>query len=259
MHANGEAAALFERALELWSRVPDAEALAGCDHVELLRRAAQAHDLAGDPNRMRTLLREALDEVDRDAEPRARRGRCSSGWAGRAGTSARATRRSRPTTRRSRSCRRASRPRSGRACSPRRAGRGCSRGSPARRTGAAQAIEAARAAGARAVEQHALNTLGVVPGRRAATSRAARRRCGGRSRWRARTGSSTTSTAAGRTSPTRSTSSAARPRRATSRSRASRSCAASGHCRWLTLTLIEIQFHLGEWDGAAETARRRTT
>ncbi|HEV2812685.1 MAG TPA: AAA family ATPase, partial [Solirubrobacteraceae bacterium] len=70
VHANGEAAALLERALELWSRVPDPEALAGCDHVELLRRAALAHHGADDANRMRVLLREALDELDHEAEPR---------------------------------------------------------------------------------------------------------------------------------------------------------------------------------------------
>jgi DNA-binding CsgD family transcriptional regulator len=69
VHAYGEAAAMLERALQLWPHLPDAAALAGFDHVELLQRASRAHDLAGDPNRMRALLREALDEIDRDAEP----------------------------------------------------------------------------------------------------------------------------------------------------------------------------------------------
>ncbi len=40
VHAHGEAAALSERALELWERVPNAEEVAGIDHIELLRRAA---------------------------------------------------------------------------------------------------------------------------------------------------------------------------------------------------------------------------
>ena len=39
VHAPAEAAALLERALGLWSRVPDAEAVAGLDHADLLRRA----------------------------------------------------------------------------------------------------------------------------------------------------------------------------------------------------------------------------
>jgi predicted ATPase len=69
VHANGEAAAMLERALELWSAVDEPEALAGSDHVDLLRRAAEAHLGAGDHQRMRTLLRQALHEIDRDAEP----------------------------------------------------------------------------------------------------------------------------------------------------------------------------------------------
>jgi DNA-binding CsgD family transcriptional regulator/tetratricopeptide (TPR) repeat protein len=70
VHANGEAAALLERALELWERVAEPEQLAGCDHVDLLRRAAQAHGRSADHPRMRTLLRHALEEIDREAEPR---------------------------------------------------------------------------------------------------------------------------------------------------------------------------------------------
>ncbi len=38
--AYGEAAQLAERALELWPRVTDPEALVGCDHVDLLYRAS---------------------------------------------------------------------------------------------------------------------------------------------------------------------------------------------------------------------------
>ena len=40
VHASGEAAALYSRALQLWDRVANAEELAGLDHVALLRAAA---------------------------------------------------------------------------------------------------------------------------------------------------------------------------------------------------------------------------
>jgi DNA-binding CsgD family transcriptional regulator/tetratricopeptide (TPR) repeat protein len=69
-YANGEAAAMLERALELWGRVDDPAALAGGDRIAVLRRAAQAHAMAGDHARMRSLLERALAEVDRVAEPR---------------------------------------------------------------------------------------------------------------------------------------------------------------------------------------------
>jgi len=67
VHASGEAGHLFERALELWERVPDAEDLLGIDHVELLRRAAIARE--DEPVRSAELARRALAEVDRDCEP----------------------------------------------------------------------------------------------------------------------------------------------------------------------------------------------
>src|SRR3954451_8452981 len=70
VHAFGEAAALFERALELWDRVPDAEEVAGMDHVALLLRAGDAFIAAGDRSRPIPLLRSALEMVDEDAEPR---------------------------------------------------------------------------------------------------------------------------------------------------------------------------------------------
>jgi len=69
VHANGEAAALLERALELWDRVADPEPLAGGDHVDLLTRAAIHHGLSSNHPRMRTLLRKALAELDVQAEP----------------------------------------------------------------------------------------------------------------------------------------------------------------------------------------------
>jgi DNA-binding CsgD family transcriptional regulator/tetratricopeptide (TPR) repeat protein len=68
--APGEAAALLERALELWSRVPDPEAIAGLGHVDLLSRAADAHNLGGRRDRAAAMLRAALQEVDAAAEPR---------------------------------------------------------------------------------------------------------------------------------------------------------------------------------------------
>jgi tetratricopeptide (TPR) repeat protein len=68
--APGEAAALLERALDLWTRVPDPESLAGVDHVDLLWRAAEMHNLGGHRGRSEALLRRALQEVDTAAEPR---------------------------------------------------------------------------------------------------------------------------------------------------------------------------------------------
>ncbi|WP_445149366.1 helix-turn-helix transcriptional regulator [Baekduia sp. Peel2402] len=67
VHADAEAAAFYERALELWDRVEDPAALAGCDHVDLLARAAAAHQF--DHGRSIVLIKRALHEVDQDAEP----------------------------------------------------------------------------------------------------------------------------------------------------------------------------------------------
>jgi len=70
VHAFGEAAALFERALELWDRVPDAAEVAGLDQVALLHRAGDAFIASGDRKRPTGLLRAALEMVDEEAEPR---------------------------------------------------------------------------------------------------------------------------------------------------------------------------------------------
>ena len=70
VHAYGEVAALAERALELWPRVPDAEQLLPLDHVDLLRLAAGGHAIAGDHDRAEVVMRAALAEVDRSADPR---------------------------------------------------------------------------------------------------------------------------------------------------------------------------------------------
>jgi len=70
VHAFGEAALLFERALELWDRVPEAEAVAGVDQIALLHRAGDAFIASGDRSRPTPLLRSALEMVDEAAEPR---------------------------------------------------------------------------------------------------------------------------------------------------------------------------------------------
>jgi predicted ATPase/DNA-binding CsgD family transcriptional regulator len=69
VHAHGEAAALLDRALELWAHVDGAEQLAGADHPGLLARAAHAHYLSGDEARAASLLERQLGELDPDREP----------------------------------------------------------------------------------------------------------------------------------------------------------------------------------------------
>ena len=58
-----------ERALESWATVDDPEALAGIDRVELLGRAAEAAWLAGDARRGVALRREAVATLGPDADP----------------------------------------------------------------------------------------------------------------------------------------------------------------------------------------------
>jgi ATP/maltotriose-dependent transcriptional regulator MalT len=70
VHAYGEAAGLLDRALELWERVPDPEALAGVDHVALLARAADAAAALGDPGRQLALLQAAFAGLGPKPEPR---------------------------------------------------------------------------------------------------------------------------------------------------------------------------------------------
>ena len=69
VYAHGEAKALLERALELWDRVPDAEARAGEDHVSLLWRAGQAASALGHPSRQLALYETALEELDPATDP----------------------------------------------------------------------------------------------------------------------------------------------------------------------------------------------
>jgi DNA-binding CsgD family transcriptional regulator/tetratricopeptide (TPR) repeat protein len=66
--AYGEAADLAERALELWPRVPDAEELIGMDRVELLSLAAEAQVQGGDHARSEVLYEAALAELDPDSD-----------------------------------------------------------------------------------------------------------------------------------------------------------------------------------------------
>jgi DNA-binding CsgD family transcriptional regulator len=70
VHAYGEVLALLERALELWASVPDPEALAGADRVDVLTRAADAASAVGDPERQLGLLEEAFAALGPEPDPR---------------------------------------------------------------------------------------------------------------------------------------------------------------------------------------------
>jgi ATP/maltotriose-dependent transcriptional regulator MalT len=65
-----EAARHYERALELWDRVPDAEERTDLDHLGLLELTLQATIDAGDETRALIHAADALAEVDRGSEPR---------------------------------------------------------------------------------------------------------------------------------------------------------------------------------------------
>jgi ATP/maltotriose-dependent transcriptional regulator MalT len=69
VHAHGEAAALSERALELWDRVPNAEEVAGIDYIELLRRTAFDKGAVDDLARKEHLLKKALKLMDHQTDP----------------------------------------------------------------------------------------------------------------------------------------------------------------------------------------------
>ncbi len=69
VHAHGEAAGLLERALEIWERVPEAEALAGASHADVLVRAAAAHRSNVDDHRRAELLRLAVAELEEGEDP----------------------------------------------------------------------------------------------------------------------------------------------------------------------------------------------
>jgi DNA-binding CsgD family transcriptional regulator len=69
VYAYEEAGRQFERALELWARVPDAAAQATVDLAEVLRLAATCASARGEASRAVALTREALAAVDAGAEP----------------------------------------------------------------------------------------------------------------------------------------------------------------------------------------------
>jgi tetratricopeptide (TPR) repeat protein len=69
VHAYGQAGALLERVVELFDLVPEADALAGADRVQILGRAAENQRLEGDPARQEALARAALALVNERAEP----------------------------------------------------------------------------------------------------------------------------------------------------------------------------------------------
>ena len=68
LHAYGEAAALLDRAVELWPRVADPQLVTGIDEGELLARAARVHYLAGDDAIGVALYERAVEAVGDDAD-----------------------------------------------------------------------------------------------------------------------------------------------------------------------------------------------
>jgi tetratricopeptide (TPR) repeat protein len=69
-YAFAEAQQQYERALELWDRVPNAAGSSTLDRVELLERTARCAEAAGSPSRAIAHIRTALGLVDPAAEPR---------------------------------------------------------------------------------------------------------------------------------------------------------------------------------------------
>jgi tetratricopeptide (TPR) repeat protein len=69
MRAYREAAAHIERALELWDRVPSPEEVVGCDRVDLLLRASQLTQWAGEATRGLALAEQARAQLDEEVEP----------------------------------------------------------------------------------------------------------------------------------------------------------------------------------------------
>jgi len=67
--AYAEQLQLLERVLELWDRVPDAQARIGTDHVSVLQHAARAAGACGEPERGLAFVRAALAETDERTDP----------------------------------------------------------------------------------------------------------------------------------------------------------------------------------------------
>jgi DNA-binding CsgD family transcriptional regulator len=68
-YAFAEARQQYERALELWDRVPNAAARNALDRVDLLERAAQSSEAAGSPSRAVAHIRTALRLLDAATAP----------------------------------------------------------------------------------------------------------------------------------------------------------------------------------------------
>ena len=258
VHAHGEAGALLERALDLWSRVPDATEQTGCDRAELVRRARP--------------------RADQRRRPPARRGAAQAG-AGRGRRAARAAAGGRP-ARAAVARAVVARPRRGaratrspapstllpedEAQSPERArilsrqakiamlqGRfsealptAARRSTPPRGPTPGPRADALNAMGL------SLVLLGEVEEGSAAPARGDRDL---RPRLRAHQ-------RAGPTWPTRCTSSAARARRSPPREQGLADTAGPGRVSdWLTMTLGEIRWDLGDWAARAPAPARRAT
>ena len=69
LHAYGESAGLFDRALALWARIDDPEALSGIDEGQLLAEAARVHYLDGEDAVAMALYERAIDAVEPEADP----------------------------------------------------------------------------------------------------------------------------------------------------------------------------------------------
>ncbi|MGH8823846.1 MAG: helix-turn-helix transcriptional regulator [Jiangellaceae bacterium] len=68
-HAHAEVQRMLERALELWSQMPDPVGATGGDRADLLARASSAATDAGEFDRALALIDAALDEVDAGDDP----------------------------------------------------------------------------------------------------------------------------------------------------------------------------------------------
>ena len=160
-YAFPEELAHYERALELWDRVPDAGSIAGRDRIDVLADAALAASV-GDPARAIAHIRSAIDSVDADAEPMRMRACSTNGWDATHGSlvwaSSRSLRIARPS-----SWRPSDPPSEARA----RALAGLAqilmlhRRNRESRALAEDAISLAQSTGARQIEGHALNTRGL--------------------------------------------------------------------------------------------------
>ena len=249
IHAYGEAAALFERVLQLWDRVPEAEALAGCDRVAVLQRAADAHLMAGETARPEALLgRRSGSSTGRPTRCARRRARADRAGAvaagpqqGLAGVGARGVvaRRVRPSVERAGIV-------GWWAKSVMLQGKFSEAVSAAR-----EAIEVAEAVGNDAALSAGLNALGVALARQGRWTRG-RTRCNGRSRSPASGTALPSSRARRSTWPTRCTSRAAAARRWTSRAAGLADASLRGYRPdWLAAVIGEILIDLGEWEEAA--------